>query len=101
MATYELKRSEVRDAIVDALMKEQAIVEVLKWEESEIRDIASDICDDLNIDDDELATIWAYCAHPHAPVSTYTGRGRIFFRHFWPSACIIGPKRGDNPPPHN
>lgn len=53
MARYELKRSEVMDAIVAILQREQAIVEVLGWSEGELRSIASDICDALHIDDDE------------------------------------------------
>lgn len=53
MARYELKRSEVMDAIVAILQREQAIVEVLGWSEGELRSIASDICDALGIDDDE------------------------------------------------
>jgi hypothetical protein len=53
LATYKLKRSEVRDAIVARLESESAIVDVLKWDESELRYIASDICDDLGINDDE------------------------------------------------
>lgn len=46
-----LTREQVRDAIVGRLMSETVIVEVLKWEQSEVEYIADDICDDLELDE--------------------------------------------------
>lgn len=46
-----LTRDKVRDAIVRRLSTEPGIVEDLAWDESELYDIASDVCDDLGIDE--------------------------------------------------
>jgi len=53
MTFYELKRSDVLNIIVARLESESALIETLKWDECELRYIASDICDELGIEDGE------------------------------------------------